>query len=89
MAIFVDLGDEDNEPQQDGQPPLWNGLVDANAVKPAPVTAATSSLPGDGGNGGIGHIGHAVGNQREEAHGLAVGEDLNQNSMTQALGCYP
>jgi hypothetical protein len=86
MAIFVDLGDEDNEPQQDGQPPLWNGLVDANAVKPAPVTAATSSLPG---NAGIGHIGHAVGNQREEAHGLAVGEDLNQNSMTQALGCYP
>lgn len=85
MAIFVDLDDEDNEPQQDGQPPLWNGLADAHAVKP-PVTAASSSLPGDG---GIGHISHAVGNQHEEVHGLAIEGHLNQNSMTQALGCYP
>jgi hypothetical protein len=86
MAIFVDLGDEDNESQQDGQPPLWNGLADADAVKPAPITATSSGLSG---GGGIGHASHAAGNQREEAHGLAVGEGLNQNSMTQALGCYP
>ena len=88
MAVFVDLDEEDGEPRQDGQPP-WNGPVDA--VKPVPVlVAAASSIPLGNGNDGVspGTI-NATARQREEAHGLAVRESLNQNSMTQALGCYP
>lgn len=77
MAVFVDLGDEDNESHQNGQPPLWNCPVDA--LKPVPVTAVSSGLSGNGNTG----------NQREEARGLAVGRALNRSFMTQALGCYP
>ncbi|KAK4152912.1 hypothetical protein C8A00DRAFT_15835 [Chaetomidium leptoderma] len=83
MAVFVDLDEEDNDPRQDGQP-LWNGLVDA--VKPAPGTAASSSLPGDS---SISGTSNAADKQREKAHGLAVGENLNWIPMAQALGCYP
>ncbi|KAK4241415.1 hypothetical protein C8A03DRAFT_30391 [Achaetomium macrosporum] len=79
MAVFVDLGEEENDPQQNGHS-LWNGRVDA--VKPVPVTAASCSLPGDSSI-------NTTDKQREEAHGLAVRENLNRNSMTQALGCYP
>jgi hypothetical protein len=81
MAVFVDLDEEDNEPPQDGQP--WNGPIDA--VKPVPVARASLGLSGSGGAS----TSNAAGMQREEAHGPAVGESLNQNSMTQALGCYP
>jgi hypothetical protein len=83
MAVFVDLGEEDNDPPQDGQP-VWHGPVDA--VKPVPVTAASSGFPVED---GAGSTSNAAGKQPEEAHGLAVGENLNRNSMTQALGCYP
>jgi hypothetical protein len=87
MAVFVDLGDEDNGPREDGQP-VWNGPVDPLKPVPVPVpvpaaAAASGSLPPDGINAGN------TGKQREEAHGLAVRESLNNNSMTQALGCYP
>ena len=81
MAVFVDLDEEDHEPPQDGKP--WNGPIDA--VKPVPATTASLGLPGDGGTSPS----NAAGKQRGEAHGPAVGESLNQNSMTQALGCYP
>jgi hypothetical protein len=82
MAVFVDLGEEENDPQQDGRP-LWPSRVDA--VKPMLVTAAVAggSLPGA--DSDI----NTPDKQREEAHGLAVRENLNRNSMTQALGCYP
>ena len=82
MAVFVDLDEEDHEPPQDGKQP-WNGPIDA--VKPVPLTTASLGLPGSGGTS----TSNAEGKQREEAHGPAVGESLNQNSMTQALGCYP
>lgn len=82
MAVFVDLGEDDNECPQEGQP-VWNSPIDA--LKPVPVSAAGLSLPGDGGIG----PGNAMWKEREEAHGLAARENPNQNSMTQALGCYP
>ena len=86
MAVFVDLDEEDGEPRQDGQPP-WTGPV--AAVKPVPVlVAATSSIPLGNGNGGASTV-NAAAKQREEGNGPAVRESLNQNSMTQALGCYP
>lgn len=80
MAVFVDLGDEDNEPPQDGQP-VWTGSIDP--VKPVPVAAASGSLPAADINTSD------TGKRHGEAHGLAVRESLNNNSMTQALGCYP
>lgn len=83
MAVFVDLGDEDQDPRQDGQP-VWNGPVDpVKPMPPMPVAAACGSFPAGGINASD------TGNQHEEAHGLAVRESLNNNSMTQALGCYP
>ncbi|KAK4127324.1 hypothetical protein N657DRAFT_677958 [Parathielavia appendiculata] len=86
MAVFVDLGEEDGEPPHNGQP-VWHGLVDA--VKPVPVTAAASSgFPVDGGAGDTRNI-TGKQQQHEEAQGRAVAENLNRNSMTQALGCYP
>ncbi len=87
MAVFVDLDEEEGEPRQDGQP-AWNGPVDA--VKPVPVlVAAASSIPLGNGNGGVSPgITNATA-KREGAHEPAVRESLNQNSMTQALGCYP
>jgi hypothetical protein len=82
MAVFVDLGEDDNESTQEGQP-TWNGPIDA--LKPVPVSAAGLGLPGDGGIG----AGNATWKECEEAHGRAARENPNQNSMTQALGCYP
>jgi hypothetical protein len=82
MAVFVDLGEDDSESPQDNQP-MWNGVVDA--VKPVPIPAASLGLPGDGGVG----AGNVAWNTQEEAHGIAARENPNQNSMTQALGCYP
>jgi hypothetical protein len=82
MAVFVDLGDEDNDPPQDGQP-VWTGPVDPVKPVPVPVAAASGSLPADGIRPGD------TGKQHEAAPGLAVRESLNNNSMTQALGCYP
>ncbi|KAK3296863.1 uncharacterized protein B0H64DRAFT_372295 [Chaetomium fimeti] len=82
MAVFVDLGEDDSESPQDNQP-MWNGVVDA--VKPVPIPAASLGLPGDGGVG----TGNVAWNTQEEAHGIAARENPNQNSMTQALGCYP
>ncbi|KAK4104656.1 hypothetical protein N658DRAFT_418362 [Parathielavia hyrcaniae] len=61
--------------EEDGRP-VWHGPVDA--VKPMPVTAAASNA-----------IGEQKQQRREEAQGRAVAENLNRNSMTQALGCYP
>lgn len=85
MAIFVDLGEEENEneSQQNGQQP-WHGPVDA--VKPVPMTAAGIHLPGDG---SFGSPGHAADRQHKEACEPAARENPNRNSMTQALGCYP
>ena len=82
MAVFVDLSDEENDAQPDGQQP-WNGGP-ADAVKPIPVlvAAAASGISTGDGTG-------TETKQREEAHGLVVKETLNQNSTTQALGCYP
>jgi hypothetical protein len=83
MAIFVDLGEEDDESHQEGQQP-WSGPIDA--VKPVPVAAASIHLPGDS---GFGIPGHAADRRHEHAHEPAARQNLNQNSMTQALGCYP
>jgi len=82
MAVFVDLGEEDGEPPQDGKP-QWHGI---DALKPVPASAASLGVPGDGVTG---IHGNALVKQHEEARGLAVEENHNQNSMTQALGCYP
>jgi len=82
MAVFVDLGEDDNESPQEGQP-MWNGPIDA--LKPVPVSTAGLSFSSDGGIG----TGNATKKEGEEAHGLAPRENPNQNSMTQALGCYP
>lgn len=79
MAVFVDLGDEELEPPQEGQP-LWKGPVDV--VKPLPASAASQAGPGPATTDN-------PGNQPEEPQGLAVRENPNQNTMTQALGCYP
>ncbi|KAK3326355.1 hypothetical protein B0H66DRAFT_550738 [Apodospora peruviana] len=91
MAVFVDLDDEDIDPPQDGQPPRWNGTTKAidDAVKAAAKAAAAirpnvvnGMLPND--------VGSGIGSGSEEApNGLAVRENPNWNSMTQALGCYP
>jgi hypothetical protein len=82
MAVFVDLGEDDNESPQDSQP-MWNGPIDV--VKPVPIPAASLGLPRDGGI----DAGNVAWKTHEEAHGLAARENPNQNSMTQALGCYP
>ncbi|AEO63468.1 256ac23a-9a33-4183-9ee1-fb480e5b72b6 [Thermothielavioides terrestris] len=83
MAVFVDLGDEDNVPSQNGSS-LWNGQVD-------PTKSVQMAGPGGTAPGGGGTNAHTdtADNQPEQAHGLAVRENLNRNSMTQALGCYP
>ncbi|KAK1760542.1 hypothetical protein QBC47DRAFT_367434 [Echria macrotheca] len=52
-----------------------NGQLPLDAVKAAAVTEVVASK--------------GTGKDREEAHGLAVRDDPNRNSMTQALGCYP
>ncbi|KAL2138008.1 hypothetical protein VTI28DRAFT_7668 [Corynascus sepedonium] len=83
MAVFVNLEAEDSDAPQDAKP-QWHGPVDA--VKPLPVTTASSSLLGERVTNSTNN---AVGKQYEEAHEPATGEDLNRNSMTQALGCYP
>jgi len=83
MAVFVNLEAEDSDAPQDAKP-QWHGPVDA--VKPLPVTTASLSLLGERVTNSTNN---AVGKQYEEAHEPATGEDLNRNSMTQALGCYP
>lgn len=80
MAVFVDLGEDDDEPSQSG-PALWNGLVDVAK----PVLATSTS---DGLQGGAGKViqPDTAGRQREDA---TIAANLNRNSMTRALGCYP
>jgi hypothetical protein len=74
MAVFVDLGEEENEPPQRGQP-LLNGQAENGSGNDNKARSTS--------------IGSDIGNRREEAHELAVKEIPNRNSMTQALGCYP
>lgn len=82
MAVFVDLGDEDNAPPQDGQPP-WTGRVDPE--KPVPASAATRDGPGPA----TANNADMMAKTPPGAHGLAVRDNPNRNSMTLALGCYP
>jgi hypothetical protein len=51
------------------------------------LVAAASSIPLGNGSGSA--VDAAGRQQHEQDQGLAVRENLNQNSMTQALGCYP
>ncbi|KXX76924.1 hypothetical protein MMYC01_208099 [Madurella mycetomatis] len=89
MAVFVDLGGEETEPPQDGQT-VWKDWVAAlsSACAPAPDGSGSPERSPSNHN-------HSQNDktddskQREEAHGLAVEENPNRNSTTQALGCYP
>ncbi|KAL2191947.1 hypothetical protein L209DRAFT_761532 [Thermothelomyces heterothallicus CBS 203.75] len=83
MAVFVNLESEDSGVSRDGKP-QWPNPVDA--VKQFPASTASSGPPA---GSATSSADNAVGKQHEEAHEPAAGEDPNQNSMAQALGCYP
>ncbi|KAK3944078.1 hypothetical protein QBC46DRAFT_375260 [Diplogelasinospora grovesii] len=73
MAVFIDLEDDEIEPPNDAQPSCCNGI---DAIKVSAIAANADEVIG-------------MGEDREEAHELAVRENPNRNSMTEALGCYP
>lgn len=77
MAVFVDLDDDDVDPLP--QPglfkPIWNGAATGPGHHRSNA-AAPSATEKDK-------------DHRKEAHEFAVRENLNQNSTTEALGCYP
>lgn len=75
MAVFVELDDDDVELPQQGGKPIWEGIL--------PSRLAASSETGTDPSQDEGHD--------REAHDAAVAEhpDINRNSMTEALGCYP
>ncbi|KAL1840479.1 hypothetical protein VTJ49DRAFT_431 [Mycothermus thermophilus] len=94
MAVFVDLGEDESDIQQQGAQPLRNGNLDA-------VMAAGIELLSDG-NLGLGLPGQRPAANRlddtnpnsdpdadADADGVPVRENPNRNAMTQALGCYP
>jgi hypothetical protein len=82
MAVFVDLDEEENGAQRNGDRP-WNGRVDA--VKPHPATVAIR----DSETGDVVNISADAANQRS-GHESVAREDPNQNkAVTRALGCYP
>ncbi|KAL2152571.1 hypothetical protein VTH82DRAFT_5755 [Thermothelomyces myriococcoides] len=85
MAVFVNLVSEDDRPSHDRKP-QW----------PSPVDASTTAGLGQPAGGAASKADNAVGQQQqqqqqqhERAREPAAEEDPNQNSMTQALGCYP
>ena len=82
MAVFVDLDEEENGTQRNGDRP-WNGCVDA--VKPHPATVAVR----DSETGDIVNISADAANRRN-GHESAGRENPNQDkAVTRALGCYP
>lgn len=89
MAVFVDLGEEETEPQQDGQT-IWKSWVVAVSSASAPAPDGSGSPERSPNNHNHSQNDRTDDSkQREEAHGLAVEENPNRNSTTQALGCYP
>lgn len=78
MVVFVDLDEDGRDPPHlEGGRLVWSGAPS----QPAGV-ATDASQPPDAGTG------QAVGEEME-AHEPPVAEYPNQNSMTEALGCYP
>ena len=73
MAVFVDLDDDDVDPPP--QPGLFKPIWNGTLNGHNNATAP-SVLEKDK-------------DDRKEAHEFAVRENLNQNSTTEALGCYP
>jgi hypothetical protein len=75
MAVFVELDDDDVELPQQGDKPIWEGLLPSRL---APSNGTDTDPSQDEG-------------QDREAHDAAVAEhpDINRNPITEALGCYP
>jgi len=83
MAVFVDLEEEDVDPPLDvQQTAAWNGGIDAIKSRTTAVDRNSGNIVGNGDN-------KQEVQGEEAAHGPAVRENPNRNSMTQALGCYP
>lgn len=89
MAVFVDLGEEENDPPKDRLPEWKSRIVAINATAAPAANGGGSIGSSDGDQSQTGDGGNTTGKQREEAHELAVRENPNRNSTTQALGCYP